>query len=200
MGDPSLWRLGGVMALLPQSTHKDECDAIGGCQMAGCTRKVHDDDGVAVGCVFALNLKPGVVYQLHAYGVSDRAVDRAGISVEFKPPSHCKLHVNCDNPAAVQGLCQILGQCDMPFQPMKVGEMPQITCETPSLAEVTAVEVETKPFCMAPSLYGEDVSRCWPGRHPLPNAAIGLGCKGTFHVHDAATENLMLARKQARTI
>jgi len=61
--------------------------------------------------------------------------------------------------------------------------------------EVTAVGVETKPFCMAPSLYGEDVSRCWPGRHPLPNAAIGLGCKGTFHVHDAATENLVMARK-----
>jgi hypothetical protein len=135
MGDQSFWRLGGVMALIPQSTHKDECDAIGGCHMASCTRKVHDDDGIAVGCVFALNLKPGVMYQLHAYGVSDRAVDNAGLSVEFKPPSHCRLHVNCDNPAAVD-LCQIMGQRDMPFQKMKVGELPQITCETPSLAEV----------------------------------------------------------------
>jgi hypothetical protein len=62
--------------------------------------------------------------------------------------------------------------------------------------EVTAVEVETKPFCMAPSLYGEDVSRCWPGRHPLPNAAIGLGCEGTFHVLDAITENLVLAQRK----
>jgi hypothetical protein len=84
------------------------------------------------------------------YGVSDRAVDNAGLSVEFKPPSHCKLHVNCDNPAAVQGLCQILGQRDMPFQSMRVGELPLITCETPSLAEVVRCRLTvSKPVLKA---------------------------------------------------
>jgi hypothetical protein len=43
--------------------------------------KVRDDDGVAVGCVFALNLKPGVVYQLHVYG---RAVQVDGIKIRVE--------------------------------------------------------------------------------------------------------------------
>jgi len=155
MGDPSFWRLGGVMALIPQTTHADECDAIGGCQMAGCTRKVHDDHGAVTGCVFSLNLKPGVMYQLHMYGVSDRAVPDAGLSIEFKPPSHCLLHVNCDNPAAVQGLCRILSQRDMPFQRMKVGELPHITCAAPSLAEVVRCKlIVSKPVLKLERTYG----------------------------------------------
>lgn len=197
-GDPSFWKLGGVLALYPLTTHKDECDAIGGCVMHKCARKVHDDHGAVVGCVFSVNLKAGVMYQLHVYGVSDRVIDGASISVEFKPPAHCLLHVNCDNPAAIESLCQILDQTEMPFQKIKTGELPMMSCEKPSLAEVTTVEVETKPFCMSPGLYGEDVSRCWPGRHNLPNAGVGMGCQGTYHVNDAASENLLVARKTGR--
>ena len=190
-GHSSFWRQGGMLALVNKATNKDACTTTGGCDLSKCVDKVKSEGGGKNGCVFHLNLVAGGAYIGFIYGASDVVLENALMSVQFKPPTSCVLRKDCDN-AAAPYLCKNVSQADMPWQHVKRGDFPPMLCTGGGAADISVIEVETKPFCIDSGLY-DDVADCWPGASPFKSGMNPFqGCAGEYHIKDAITEGLML--------
>jgi hypothetical protein len=78
--------------------------------------------------------------------------------------------------------CKTLEGDDIPWQSIAVGDFPDMECNDPYGAQISAVTAEVKPFCLAPDAYGGSESglqACWPTDAP-PSLGGGSDCEG-FH-------------------
>ena len=158
--DGAFWRLAGRLAVVASDTGEDACAGAGGCDLKDCRAKVRDEaTNAVVGCEFAVNVKQGASHTLSVLGFSDAPpAEDARIHLEYKPPGACVLKVGCDNPVALEGVCRTYSTEEMEWQSVRRGAMPTFECVGASAAAVASIAVETKPFCIAPSLY--QVRRC----------------------------------------
>jgi len=175
-------RVGGFFSVTDIDMKKEFCDAME-CDLKHC---VSDED-----CEVAVKLVADNEYLVSVFGMSQKKGGSANalVSLEFKPPSQCKYSL-CDVPSDIN-TCEMVSSADMPWFPVTSSEYPDLMCGTPTGAEVVSVVAETKPFCLMPDAFSDNLEDCWP--KPKPNTD-DFSCQG---LHDAlgggALSNVVVA-------